>query len=399
MKILHTSDWHLGQNFYNYNRDDEHRQMCERLCEIAGMVKADAIVVAGDIFDVSQPSISSQDLFVQILMRLHRGAPGSTIVVIAGNHDSASRLKIHSPLWKLMNVHIVAMPKMTADGWDVDAQTVRINAYGSEDICGYVACAPFVSEGNYQRYVPDAERNEAVGAYHRRLMERVEKLNTGRLPVVLTAHLALSDSAGRSSAILNYRDVEDMGSGWDYLALGHIHRPSDFCDGRARYCGSPFPLSFDECYPHSVSVVEIERHGAMPKITTVEIESPVGVTSEPAKALELEDVVSHLKSLPSAGNGAYLRVNLLVDDFIHGEARKRIEDALAGKDYRFCGINAVRKTRENESDRKCRRLTTDELKEMDPLEVARQYYLKKYNTELPEQFRECLMSCMNTQQD
>ena len=399
MKILHTSDWHLGQTFYNYSREEEHRAFCAQLCDIAASEKPDAIVVAGDIFDVSLPPIGAQDLLVQMLMHLHSAAPGSVIVVIAGNHDSASRLRIHSPLWRMCGVRIVALPEMADGVRDLDSQILSIPPYDEpERTAGYVVACPFVSEGNYQRYVADAPRESAVREYHSRLMERVEQLNADALPVVMTAHLALSDSAGHTSAILNFRDTADMASGWDYLALGHIHRPSSFCDGRARYCGSPFPLSFDEQYPHSVSLVTIAAHGAMPEVREVAIRVPVPVMSVPQAPKPLEEVLETLRRLPD-GHGAYLRVNLEIEDFIPGNARKAIDDAIVDKNYRFCGINGVRARRRGGDAGAPQQLTTDQIREMDPLEVADQYYQKKYQIALPERFSKCLKEIISDMED
>ena len=94
MRIIHTSDWHIGQSFYNYSRDDEHRHFAKQLANEIYRLKPDTLIVAGDIFDVAVPSIQAQRLLVEILTMLHDACPSMKIVLIAGNHDRASRLDI-----------------------------------------------------------------------------------------------------------------------------------------------------------------------------------------------------------------------------------------------------------------------------------------------------------------
>lgn len=95
MKILHTADWHLGQSLYGFDRLDEQRRFLGQLCEVVAEERPDAMVVAGDVFDISMPSAAAQRVYAEGLLAIHAAVPEMVIVIVAGNHDSASRLEIY----------------------------------------------------------------------------------------------------------------------------------------------------------------------------------------------------------------------------------------------------------------------------------------------------------------
>ena len=111
MKLLHTADLHLGQVIYqNYDRNDEHRHFFRQLEQWCQEEQPDALLVSGDVFDIQQPSASVKKTFTDYFVQLHQHCPQMHIVVIAGNHDSASRIQAESSLWKLANAHLVGIP-------------------------------------------------------------------------------------------------------------------------------------------------------------------------------------------------------------------------------------------------------------------------------------------------
>jgi DNA repair protein SbcD/Mre11 len=107
LRILHTADWHLGQTLRGYSRDFEHAAVLNSLIEIVQDKEIDVLLVAGDIFDSQHPSGESQALFYRTLARLHAARPEMSVVIIAGNHDSAGRLEAPHPLLESFNVAIV----------------------------------------------------------------------------------------------------------------------------------------------------------------------------------------------------------------------------------------------------------------------------------------------------
>jgi exonuclease SbcD len=264
MKLLHTADLHIGQILYqNYSRTDEHEHFFKQLSRWCQDYQPDALVVSGDVFDIQQPGAAVKEFFNRTFVTIRNSCPNMHIVVTAGNHDSASRLQADAEIWKCINVHIIGIaPTMdiTAadDGWQ-ERFIVRIPS-------GYIVAFPFMT-GN---------RREMMQS----VLDYVAAENTGNQPVVTMGHLALrsADTTGHSSEIgrLATQSVEEMGSGFDYLALGHIHRPqtlgypiddeyveeSTYPSGTARYAGSALHVSCDEKYPHTVSLVELPEHGA-----------------------------------------------------------------------------------------------------------------------------------------
>ena len=107
MKIIHTSDWHIGQIFYEYDRDGEHLAFLERLREIIVSEKPDALLISGDIFDSAMPSAQSQRLYTDAILRLKSACPDMTVVVTAGNHDSGTRLETVRNLWDKSGVKVI----------------------------------------------------------------------------------------------------------------------------------------------------------------------------------------------------------------------------------------------------------------------------------------------------
>ncbi len=386
MKLIHTSDWHLGQAFYNYSRDDDHRSFCSQLCSAVRQYEPDALVISGDIFDVPLPSIAAQRLMVDMFTEIHEAYSGMRIVVISGNHDSASRLGINARLWEAFNVSFITAPEVKEGVLDCDRQIVELPGKG------FIVGAPYLSEYNYSRFVPSGAE-DAVAAYHQALLDRVAQRNSDSLPVVLAAHLAVSgaDPKGQNAARFSFNEIKSLGEGYDYAALGHIHFPMTLSGRRVRYSGSPIPLSFDEGYDHSVSYVSIERHGEMPVITEIPIVQHTGILTVPVDPLKPEEAIAAVASLPD-GSGEYIRVNMLVDGYLPGNSRHLVEQALKGKNYRFCTINAVRKPVEATGETMT--MTTAEIRKIEPLDIAARYYALKIGGELPEEWREGIITAM-----
>ena len=106
-KFIHTSDWHLGQNFYGYDRSEEQRDFLRQLAAIVAQEQPDALLVSGDIYHTAAPSSAAVSMYVEGMLDIHDACPSMAIVVIAGNHDSASRLESDSLLWRLAGVRVL----------------------------------------------------------------------------------------------------------------------------------------------------------------------------------------------------------------------------------------------------------------------------------------------------
>ncbi|MBQ3805307.1 MAG: exonuclease SbcCD subunit D [Prevotella sp.] len=273
MKILHTADLHLGQIIYqNYDRSDEHAHFFSQLEEWCRNEQPDALLVSGDVFDIQQPSAAVRKTFTDYFVRLHSLCPAMHIVITAGNHDSASRIQADSAVWQLANTHLVGIPPAAnavngIDGWQRQ-YIIRLDS-------GFIVALPYMTGG----------RREVIQS----ILDKVAADNIDGLPVVMMAHQAVTglDITGHDFDLGHLRtlDAGDMGDGFDYLALGHIHKPQTI--GRQedamietamypapviRYSGSALHVSCDENYPHTVSMVSIDRHGGEVNVRQLRID-------------------------------------------------------------------------------------------------------------------------------
>ncbi|MDE6810340.1 MAG: exonuclease SbcCD subunit D [Muribaculaceae bacterium] len=391
MLFIHTSDWHIGQSFYNYSRDDEHRYFAKHLREIIISHKPDALIVSGDIFDVSVPTVQAQRLLVEIISSIHDACPQMKIIIIAGNHDSASRLDIHAPIWHHLNVEIIG----TVNTDNPADNIIKVTSADGKHV-GNIVAVPYIAEYNYRRIgltvcADEDSPEKMIGQFYQKLTDIAAEDN---LPVVIAAHLAVNgcDSCGHDESKLSYHPLSMIGDGYDYLALGHIHHPATLKSGNmtARYCGTPFSLSFDEDFIHSVSVVSIDSHGSSPDITEITIPSLKKTITVPENPVDEQETLKLVNDLPKS-NGDYIRVNILSDKPVNIALRHKIEEILVDKGYRFCLVQAISKSVVKRSEAKVETVNTETLRNTDPIEIARSYYSSRYNGQsLPDYIEDCL---------
>lgn len=131
LKIIHTADWHLGQTFFGYDRDEEHEAFLSWLIDILTLRQTDVLLIAGDVFDVANPSAAAQRRFFRFLREANRHNPQLQIVIIAGNHDSAARLEAPIPLLEELNTSIVGVVPRT-DLCKIDFDSLLIPLYNKE---------------------------------------------------------------------------------------------------------------------------------------------------------------------------------------------------------------------------------------------------------------------------
>lgn len=302
MKILHTSDWHLGQQLFEYDRSEEQQDFLRQLCHWVAAEQPDALIVSGDVFHYCSPSAAAQRLYTDALVEFHETCPAMQIIITAGNHDSSSKLEINRNLWKYAGVTVVGSIRRDEAGQvDLERHIVEVKN-GCGELKGYVIALPHVYPQNFPALDEEVPREERQYHFIQTLLNRVKERNQGNLPVVLMAHLALtgSDITGQDDGRggMEYTDIRLMGEGYDYLALGHIHFPQTLSGGRARYCGSPLPVSFDESYGHSVSLVELAAHGAMPEVRTLPVRNVWPLKVLPSRAVSLEEALEVLQAIP-----------------------------------------------------------------------------------------------------
>lgn len=387
MKILHTSDWHLGHILYNYERTEEQRAMLDQISDIVRERKPDVFLLSGDVYHTSQPSASVQKLFTEKLVEIRDANPGMTIVVTAGNHDSGSKHEVFRTPWQALGVY--AIGRLYKD--NIEEHIVEVPGKG------YVVAVPYCNE----RTIPEGLFQE--------LLDAVAQRNTKGWPVVLTAHTTVRgcDFSGHENATeyvvggIDSMEISQFGSGYDYLALGHIHRAQYVHGGHhsVRYSGAPLAVSFDENFKHSVSIVDIDRHGAKPKVDIVEITNPRPLVTLPTTGMsDWPSAKRLLKEFPD-DIPAYIRLNVEIDDFLPVEATAEATALTNGKLCRLCCINALRRTMSKSENRQ---LSVQEFKKTDPLDIARQYAADtgiEFDEDLLRMFTEAAMMVREDERD
>ena len=378
MKILHTSDWHLGHTLYNYDRTEEQMAMLRQIENIVKEEKPDVFLLCGDVFHTPQPSAAVQTMLTEALVRIHDANPQMVMVVTAGNHDSGTKHEIFRTPWKALKVHTVGLLEKE----NLETHVIEIPGRG------FVIAVPYANERN----IPEG--------YFQRLLDTVATRNTDNLPVVMMAHTTVKgcDFSGHDHASeyavggIDSLDIEQLGEGYDYLALGHIHHEQFVHTGKhnVRYSGTPLPVSFDENYAHSVSMVEIAKHGEKPEVRKMEITNPRPLVTLPTDSMATwEETKKLLKKFPK-DIPAYIRLNVEIENFLPVEANQEAVALTEGKACRFCHINARRKSVEKGETRV---MTVQEFQSEEPIDIARHYADDlgvTFDDEMKELFNETL---------
>ncbi len=318
----------------------------------------DVFLLCGDVYHTPQPSAAVQTMLTEALVKIHLACPQMVIVMTAGNHDSGTKHEIFRTPWKALGVYAIGqIEKNNPEGHIVEVPGK-----------GYVIAVPYANERN----IPEG--------FFQQLLDTVAERNSSGLPVVMTVHTTVKgcDYTGHDHATeytvggIDTLALEQLGEGYDYLALGHIHHGQFVHSGRhnVRYCGTPLPVSFDEAFPHSVSIVEIDVHGTAPKVQEIEIANPHPLVTLPAHGLASWDEVKELLAKFPADIPAYIRLNVAIDDFLPVEANAEAASLTEGKQCRFCCINAKRKT---EGRDEAMVLSVQEFQAEAPIEIARRY--------------------------
>ena len=379
-KFIHTSDWHLGQNFYGYDRSEEQADFLQQLTNIVRKHQPDALLVSGDIYHTATPSNATVSLYVQSMLEIHRAHPTMEIIVIAGNHDSASRLDSDSSLWREAGVTVLGGIARKEDGLaDLQRHFIKVGDKG------IVAAVPFAYPSGFPLVTPEPlPADQRQRAYFQAILDHSKSLTNGDLPIVLMAHLAVngSDITGHDNIILMESvGVQTLGQGYDYAALGHIHRPQNVTP-QVRYCGTPLAVSFDEQCEHSVSIVEIDHHGSLPRIETKRIKNIKPLhTVPPDEPAPFDEALQLLQKLDSS-EPAYVRLNVSVDRYLPHGAQERTAMSIADKACRFCEI---KKTVTSIFLPQTTQMTIEEFNAKAPFDIANQYFKDELGEEMSEE--------------
>ncbi len=385
MKIIHTADWHLGQNFFDYERKEEHLAFLDWLKEQIKYHAVDLLLIAGDIFDSPNPSADSQKMYYHFLREVTEENKNLQIIITAGNHDSAARLEAPGPLLEQFNISVKGAITRLEDGSiDLASLVVPITAGGS------CLAVPYIRHGDY----PSAETYaEGVSKLYKELYDFAKDRET---PLIAMGHLQATGSEisvnDRSERTiiggLEAISPESFAENIAYVALGHLHR-AQRVSGRdyIRYSGAPLPMSFAEKNNiQGVNLITIE------KTTTIErliFEAPVKLISLPDKPKPLDEVLEVIAELPEgeiSNTSPFLEIKIHLTE-PEPSLRFKIEEALKTKAVRLTRITSDT-TRKTEGQT----ITTyQELQTINPLTIAVDIFKNRYGgDDMPENMKSLL---------
>ena len=308
MRILHTSDWHIGHRLYERSRIEEHRQFLDWLLTTLQENAVDVLLVAGDIFDTALPSSEATDLYYQFLFRLYRETHAHAIIT-AGNHDSPMRLAAPREFLRMGRIHVVGIAAEPRE---------CVFTLPSENPSVAIAAVPYLSESELSHISFETEPERAE-RYRERLKifyrQCVEHIPSG-LPKILMGHLFVhGGTVGDSERNIQIggataMQINDFPDDATYVALGHLHRPHAISGASygIQYAGSPLPLRFNEAsYRKKVYLLDVSTSGD----TQMEaIEIPV--FKELCTVTGTIDEVHSAAMLPE-WDGKYIQVQLKLD--------------------------------------------------------------------------------------
>lgn len=382
MRLLHTSDWHLGHTLRGeVTREHEHAMFLAWLLEACTREAADALLITGDVFDSATPPASAERMWFEFLAAARRARPGMDIVAIAGNHDSPARLGAASAVLRELGVHVIGGLPRGEDG-AIDLSRTLIPIAGGR---GLVAAVPFLRPIDLP-----AEGGDPLETIYGEVVAGARAQRADGQALIVTGHLYV---AGADAAYLSERRVSIGGvesaplrlfpKDIDYVALGHIHRAQRVGRDTIRYAGAPIPLALDESgYRHSIAAVDFAG-GRVAEIRLLDVPQANGVLRVPKRgSAPLGEVLAALDALlPRQANEhrPYLEIVVALER-PEPKLRALVEAALEGKHARLIQLHV-----EHTGDRGTLgdRISARRLAELDPRDVFLQLWAREHEAPPP----------------
>ncbi|WP_151703151.1 exonuclease subunit SbcD [Nitrincola alkalilacustris] len=336
MRLLHTSDWHLGQHFFGKSRQPEHQAFLDWLIKQVIEHQVDLVLVAGDIFDTASPPSYAREMYNRFVVALQ--STGAQLVVVGGNHDSVAMLHESKALLACLNTHV--LPGLAQP----EEHLLLVPDRDGEP--GLLLCAlPFMrprelitshaGEGS-------AEKQQTLGLAIRDKYQQIWELAQARrvslgreLPIIATGHLTVMGATLTESVREIYIGTldalpADAFPPVDYLALGHIHKPQQVAgQAHLRYCGSPIALSFDEVKQEKeVLLVEFDTT-ALQQVSALKVPRWRPMVSVKG---DLEQIASQLQEAAAMGTEAcpvWVEVTVRADSYLN-DLQERIQTLTQG---------------------------------------------------------------------
>ncbi len=403
MKIIATSDWHLGNMFHGNDRLQEHRHFLQWLQNQIKELQPDALLVAGDVFDNGNPSAASQSAYYEFLADVTQRCPNIQIVITAGNHDSASRLEAPRPLLARYKVEIRGSVhhtwETTPEGgrWvnNYDDLVIPIRNRDGEEVV--VLAVPYLRSD----VVRNADYSQGVNLFLRELTQKARELHPG-LPLVMMAHMyakgaEIATKDASEKIVIGGQEEVNM-EGWndhpDYLTCGHIHKRQHIWNTDwARYTGSVLPMSFAEVnYKHGVDLLTLAGNKVRQEFLEYKPQHQLRILPEadedltPLKLKKLMDAELRLRGEDGKLSDSFDYVMLKVKmERVNNDVLKELEDYLNTKDAVLCKIQKIVPSIDlttivgNQSI-----VTIDDILDRDPLESLKEAFAVKHEREMSD---------------
>lgn len=337
MRILHTSDWHLGQHFMGKTRQAEHQAFIVWLIEQCTVHCVDALIIAGDIFDTGAPPSYARELYNDFIVALR--ASSTELVVLGGNHDSVAMLGESKSLLAHLNTRVI--PGVSEQ---LEEQLLVLHTRDGQPgalLCGIPFIRPrdvLQSQAGQSAQDKQLSLQEAIHQHYQKLYALAEAKRDelgGDLPIIATGHLTtVGASASESVREIYVGALEAFPTSAfppaAYIALGHIHRPQKVGGlEHIRYCGSPIPLSFDEAkQTKEVLLVEFDGRG-LQSITALPVPRFQPLLSVRGSLSELQSAIAEAGKQGRPEQPVWLEVLVSADDYL-SDLQVRIQTLTEG---------------------------------------------------------------------
>jgi DNA repair protein SbcD/Mre11 len=400
MKILHTSDWHLGRNLYGRKRYEEFSAFLDWMIITLEQHHIDILLIAGDIFDTHTPSNRAQKLYFNFLAKISSTSCCRHIVVIAGNHDSPSFLEAPKDLLNTLNIHIVGV---MGDTLDKEVVTLN-NEQGTPE--AIICAVPYLRDKDIRIFEPgdnidkkNTKLAQGLTQHYAQVCmlaqtQREEWINAGykAVPIIAMGHLFTSggktmDGDGvrelyvGSLAHVGHEIFPDF---LDYVALGHLHVPQTVGQNEhIRYSGSPIPMGFGEALQKK-HVITVDFDSAPPYIE--EISVPLFQRLVRIKGSH-QQIIEELKRLTEQNTDAWLEIDYTGTTHITN-LREQINAAVMGTELEVLRVKQQRVINKTMSSQ----TKYENLDELDTLDVFKRCL---YSNEIQEQDQRPLTEAYN----
>ncbi len=345
LKILHTSDWHLGRSLYGQNRHAEFAAFLDWLMQTLQQERVDVLMIAGDVFDTITPNHAAQELYYRFLAQVSAYCLCRHIIIIGGNHDSASFLNAPKALLFALNVHVIGAATNPID----KEVLVLKNAQGEP--AAIVCAVPYLRDRDVRLSV-DGESSQdkslaltqGIKDHYRQALaiaEHKQQELGSNAPIIARGHLfsqggmTLDADGVRELYVGSLAHIgADCFDGFDYVALGHLHVPQAV-GGQAhiRYCGSPIPMGFGEAKQQK-QVLHVAFTGRLPEITAINI--PNFQVLQRIQG-DLPHIQAELKQLMQSGSTAYIEVVYQGNELV-ADLSEKLDAQVQGSDLRLLRV-------------------------------------------------------------